>query len=397
VRWGVDFGDHHMVDFGAASVDNGSWPSLSLGGWGSPCDNDPPAANPVHTPPANGAGWNNTAVTVNWNWTDPLVSPPEIKLPGGLVIGGGPPHASGIRPVTCQTTTTSASVEGETEMVASCADVEYNRGEARHFVRIDRTPPVVHCAAADGQWHAADVSLPCTGADALSGLVNPGDHQFSLTTSVPANTETAAALTGSRTVADLAGNTTTAPAIGGNRVDKKSPIIGIVQPAATTYTHSATLVLDYGVTDGGSGVAAVVPAIDGSTTVAGNPLPNGRAIPLVSSLPLGTHTFTIDATDAVGNTSKSSVTFTIIVTAESIMESVAQLMQAGGGVEQRGNSLMGILANAAANRRVGNCRAAANQYNAFIKHVQAQTSKSIAPVAAAILIADAQYLIAHCP
>jgi hypothetical protein len=91
------------------------------------------------------------------------------------------------------------------------------------------------------------------------------------------------------------------------------------------------------------------------------------------------------------------VTFTIIVTAESIMESVAQLMQAGGGVEQRGNSLMGILANAAANRRVGNCRAAANQYNAFIKHVQAQTSKSIAPVAAAILIADAQYLIAHCP
>jgi hypothetical protein len=35
--------------------------------------------------------------------------------------------------------------------------------------------------------------------------------------------------------------------------------------------------------------------------------------------------------------------------------------------------------------------------DAFIHEVSAQRGKSITPVAADILIADAQYLIAHCP
>jgi hypothetical protein len=57
---------------------------------------------------------------------------------------------------------------------------------------------------------------------------------------------------------------------------------------------------------------------------------------------------------------------------------------------------MAKLANAAANFGGSKCHVAANQYNAFIHEVQAQTGKSIVPRAAAILIGDAQYLRLHC-
>jgi hypothetical protein len=43
----------------------------------------------------------------------------------------------------------------------------------------------------------------------------------------------------------------------------------------------------------------------------------------------------------------------------------------------------------------GNVKAATNALNAFINQVNAQTSKKITKDAAALLIADARYVIAH--
>ena len=86
-------------------------------------------------------------------------------------------------------------------------------------------------------------------------------------------------------------------------VDKKAPAIVIIQPTATEYTHSDTLVLDYSVTDGGSGVATVTPTMNGDTMLAGAALPSGRAILLLTALPLGDHTFVLGAKDNVGNVS----------------------------------------------------------------------------------------------
>jgi hypothetical protein len=43
------------------------------------------------------------------------------------------------------------------------------------------------------------------------------------------------------------------------------------------------------------------------------------------------------------------------------------------------------------------CTTAANNYQAFINQVKAATPAYITPNAANIMIADAQYLIAHCP
>lgn len=44
--------------------------------------------------------------------------------------------------------------------------------------KVDRKPPQVSCGTADGNWHAADVTINCTAGDAGSGLSNPPDASF---------------------------------------------------------------------------------------------------------------------------------------------------------------------------------------------------------------------------
>jgi len=183
------------------------------------------------------------------------------------------------------------------------------------------------------------------------------------------------------------------------RIDVNPPTITIIQPTATTYTHSETLILDYSVLDtGGAGLDVVSVLLNGAPTLFGHGLASGQAIDLLTELPLGLHTFTIDASDRAGNLSGASVTFEIIVTAESIKEAVEKFLD-DGDIKNPGlaNSLLAKL-NAAANARAaGKCDTAANIYQAFINAVNAQRGKGIDETAADILIADAEYLIANCP
>jgi Pro-kumamolisin, activation domain len=260
----------------------------------------------------------------------------------------------------------------------------------------DDIPPVVHCASPDGLWHANNVSLACTSSDSISGLAIPSEASFSLMTDVLAGFESPAAVTNSLSVCDVAGNCTTAGPIGPNMVDRTNPVITITQPTATNYTHSSTLTLNYTVTDTGSGVGTVTPTMNGSTTVGGSTITNGLAINLLTALPLGPNTFAITAYDKVLNKSSASVTFTIIVTAASIISDVNEL-QASGAISMNTNPLLAKLNNALADRSRGNCNAAGNLYGAFINQVMAKTGKGITAAAAAILIADAEYLEAHCP
>ena len=182
-------------------------------------------------------------------------------------------------------------------------------------------------------------------------------------------------------------------------LDTTAPNINISQPAATTYTHSQTLTLAYTVDDGsGSGVKSFTPALDGSTTLSGHGLQSGQAINLLTELSLGPHTFTIAATDNVNNSDSKTVTFTIIVTAQSIEDDVSQFL-AAGMIRNPGlaRSLLAKLAAAAARRAAGACATAANIYQAFIHELVAQFGLGIDPAAAAVMIGDAQYLIANCP
>jgi hypothetical protein len=183
-------------------------------------------------------------------------------------------------------------------------------------------------------------------------------------------------------------------------LDNTPPVITIVQPTATQYPHSATLTLNFSVSDGtGSGVQSSTPKMDGlATLMDGTPVANNLAIHLLTELSLGMHTFTVNALDNVGNPRMSSVTFAVIVTPESIKGDVTQFL-ASGAIKNRGqaNSLLAKLDAAAAARARGQCSTAANLYQAFINELQAQSGKGVDPTAAQIMILDAQYLIAHCP
>jgi len=357
-------------------------------------DVTPPITIAQLSPLPNAAGWNNTNVTVTFTSTDNAggtgVKEIHFTLTGAQ---------SGSNIVSGSSTSVTISAEGTTIVTFFGIDNAGNQEAPNTLtVRIDSTPPSVNCGSPDGLWHASDVAIPCTASDSLSGLASAADASFNLTTSVPAGTETNSAFTNSRTVFDVAGNSTSQGSIGPNMVDKKPPTIVINQPMATQYVHSATLTLNYTVTDGGSGVGTVTPTMDGSTTVGGSGLPSGQMINLLTTLPLGPNTFAISAADKVNNQSSASVTFSIIVTAQSIMDDVQQFVN-NGSINNNGiaNSLLAKLSAAQNARSKGNCNEAANNYQAFINEVSAQSGKHISPTAAAILIADAQYLITHCP
>jgi len=94
----------------------------------------------------------------------------------------------------------------------------------------------------------------------------------------------------------------------------------------------------------------------------------------------------------------ASVTFTIIVTPDSIEDDVNEFLDMGA-IRNSGlaNALLATLDAAAQARARGNCKVAANDYQAFVNQLQAQSGNGVNATAAAIMIADAQYLITHCP
>jgi hypothetical protein len=183
-------------------------------------------------------------------------------------------------------------------------------------------------------------------------------------------------------------------------LDTTAPVASIVQPTSTSYPHSATLTLNYSVSDGsGSGVSGLTPVMDGAATLTdGTGLTSGQVIQLLTEISVGTHTFSIDSIDNVGNHGSRSVTFSVVVTADSIKQDV-NLFLAAGKIKNSGeaNALLAKLEAAAASRALGQCGTASNQYSAFINELQAQAGKGVDATAAAIMIADAQYLIANCP
>jgi hypothetical protein len=87
----------------------------------------------------------------------------------------------------------------------------------------DATAPSIVCDADSGAWHAENVSIACSASDAESGLADPGEAQFALTTTVPDGEETDSAETDARQVCDNAGNCATAGPIAGIRVDRAAP------------------------------------------------------------------------------------------------------------------------------------------------------------------------------
>jgi hypothetical protein len=121
--------------------------------------------------------------------------------------------------------------------------------------KVDKKAPTYTCGSPDGQWHGDDVSIACTGSDGGSGFGASNDptYPFSLSTNVPAGTETDDAATDSKEIADAVNNKVTAPAIAGNKVDKKAPTVACGQ--ADGMWHGANVSIGCTAGDGGSGLA----------------------------------------------------------------------------------------------------------------------------------------------
>jgi hypothetical protein len=183
---------------------------------------------------------------------------------------------------------------------------------------------------------------------------------------------------------------TVSPKIEGRLVfaDTANPVVTITSPTAATYLHPALVPLAYSASDADSAVASVVATIDGTPTTA-------TTLDL-HTLALGSHTFSVTATDAYGNHATASVTFSVKATVSSLMTSVSRLY-AEGAITKASvrDSLLEQLAAAKASLAAGREKAADRQLSSFISLVRAQTGKSITPAAAALLIADARYVIAH--
>jgi hypothetical protein len=110
---------------------------------------------------------------------------------------------------------------------------------------------------------------------------------------------------------DLAGNTSTTSIIYMVQTNPKAssdtpPVINILSPQAKTYYTYQTLKIVFGAYDTASGVATKTAILD-STRVS-----NLQKIDL-STLPIGKNTFTVTATDNMGETSTKTVTFTVAV------------------------------------------------------------------------------------
>ena len=101
----------------------------------------------------------------------------------------------------------------------------------------DVTPPTVTCASAPTTWQRVDVVISCTASDD-SGLAPDSPASFQLRTSVPDGTETATAMTDSRTICDTFNLCTTVGPFQA-KVDKKAPSVDVKYPRPGEAGHPA--------------------------------------------------------------------------------------------------------------------------------------------------------------
>jgi hypothetical protein len=170
-------------------------------------------------------------------------------------------------------------------------------------------------------------------------------------------------------------------------IDSTAPVLTVLSPAARDYLHSDTLVISFAAADGVSGVQRVSAALDGV------PIQNPASYSLLP-FALGVHTVDAYAFDVAGNQARQSVSFRIVATIDSLIAFVNVYAQQGSIDASKQNSLLAKLTDAQAALDRGNTSAASGSLRDFIDQCAAQSGKGVSPDAAALLTADAQYVLA---
>jgi hypothetical protein len=119
---------------------------------------------------------------------------------------------------------------------------------------------------------------------------------------------------------------------------------------------------------------------------------NGQTIQLLS-LPLGTHIFTVSASDRAGNTYATGVGFTIIANIDTLVGAVNTFVASGQIDASVGRSLLSKLNDANQLLSRGNLTGARGKLGDFKSLVSSKSGQGITPTVAQLLIADADYVI----
>jgi hypothetical protein len=233
-----------------------------------------PTANPTRSPLPNANGWNNTDVTVSWNWTD---------------------AGSGIDPANCTTTSTTSGeigANGQT-LAADCTNLAGATGHAELTIfNVDQTEPTITAAATsapDGAngWYTSDVTVHFTCSDGLSGIpanACPADEVL--------NAEGKAVASTAKTVTDAAGNTSDPSNVVTVKIDRTGPELDpSVGPSPVLLHGSAAATA--GATDDVSGVVS-------------------QSCGTVDTDSVGDRTVECTATNGAGLTTNASVHYQVI-------------------------------------------------------------------------------------
>jgi hypothetical protein len=254
-------------------------------------DKTKPTITGSRTPAANSFGWNNTDVTVSFEGKDSL---------------------SGISSVTPAKTFgegTDQSLEG------TAVDAAGNSASTTvGGINVDQTAPTLSGAptteANDNGWYQGDVIIGWIADDDRSGVV-----------STPANstiTGEGSGLKDTATVADKAGNSTTADSAT-VKIDRTAPTTGANAPAGW---NNSTVTVSLDASDGLSGVDASYYAVDGGDPVKGTSLTISTE---------GVHTLKYWSVDKAGNAETAqTVTVKIDLTKPTIGHTVTPAPNAKG-------------------------------------------------------------------
>jgi endoglucanase len=248
----------------------------------------------------------------------------------------------------------------------------------------DQAAPVttadVNPAVPDGSngWYTSDVTVSLTATDDLSGVAKT---EYSLdggttwqTYTPPVTFSQDGQYTVSYRSTDDALNEETAKTIS-FKLDTNAPAITINGVMNGAYNDSSELTPVITLDDSLSGVDANKTTV----TLDGNSIEQGATIALYT-LPLGSHTLTVTASDLAGNTSTKEIEFQTTTSIQSLQDLVTRFANAGW-IDNAGiaNSLQSKLTS--------------NALEAFVNEVKAQKGKHISAEAADYLIRDAESLL----
>jgi hypothetical protein len=271
-------------------------------------DTTPPVTTAVASPGPNGAGWNNSNVTIMLNSTDSEPGGTGIKQIQWSLAGA----QLGSSTVPGNTTAVIISTEGTTTLSYFGTDNAGNIESARTLtVMLDKTPPSITgmrtpAANANG-WNNSPVTVSFQCSDSLSGLAAGSPP----TPTVLSGEGAGQSVTG--TCTDVAGNSATST-VSGINIDKTPPVITASASPVTLWPPNGKLVI---VTESGT-MSDNLSGVSSGTAVFAVKDSYGLVQPSgpVSLAPNGTYSFTISLEARRDGQDQNGRLYTIVVSAQ---------------------------------------------------------------------------------